>query len=261
MRSKPNSSTKHKDWCIRISRNVRLGAYLAGIFLCLMELWFHPIERAVNAWTIRRVHLLMTINDEGKHRWLGAGVIQFPADLITYAELIYDIKPEVIIETGTNYGGLAVFLATVLEKVHPGGTVVTIDIDSTKWDQESKLIPPDLMNRIVFVKGDSASTEVLEKVRNYAEGKKALVILDSLHTKEHVLSELKLYSAFVALNSYIIVNDTQHEILKIGGVETGAGAMTAIKEFLQTGDTFQIDQTLPRSLISCAPSGFLKRLK
>jgi len=99
---------------------------------------------------------------------MGVGVIQYPSDLITYAELVYQIRPEVIIETGTNYGGLAVFFATVLEGINPHVKIITVDIDSQKWDREVSegRITPKLQERIVFVRGIASQARFLRRSGN-----------------------------------------------------------------------------------------------
>src|SRR5262249_14878964 len=92
----------------------------------------------------------------------------------------------------------------------------------------------------------------------HTEGKRGLVLLDSLHTREHVLKELKLYSSFVSPGSYIIVNDTHLEIMNF--MDAGSGPMQAVRDFLKTTKEFTIDPDLPGTIISCALSGFLKRI-
>ena len=115
-----------------------------------------------------------------------------------------------------------------------------------------------MLQRIVFVKGDSVSEPVIRQIREHTEGKKRLVLLDSLHSSEHVLKELNLYSPFVSPGSYIIVNDTHLELMNIMGA--GTGPMRAVNDFLRTTTEFTIDPELPGTIISCAPSGFLKRI-
>jgi cephalosporin hydroxylase len=183
-----------------------------------------------------------------------------PSDLITYASLLYKVKPEVVIETGTNYGGLALFLASVMESINPNAKVITVDIDSSRWDREvvEGRITSRMLQRIVFVKGDSVSEPVIRQIREHTEGKKRLVLLDSLHSSEHVLKELNLYSPFVSPGSYIIVNDTHLELMNIMGA--GTGPMRAVNDFLRTTTEFTIDPELPGTIISCASSGFLKRI-
>jgi cephalosporin hydroxylase len=244
-----------------MTRRTRLAVYVAGAVICLMVALYRHLQPVVDNFAIRRVQQLVQTREEFKHRWMGVGVIQYPSDLITYAELVYQIRPEVIIETGTNYGGLAAFFATVVEGINPHVKIITVDIDSQKWDREVNegRITPKFRERIVFIKGDSVSSQVLAEVRKYASGKRGFVILDSLHSKQHVLRELNLYSQFVGEGSYLIVNDTHLEIL--GLMESEPGPFSAVRDFIRSTDDFLIDPNLPGTVLSCAPSGFLKRVK
>jgi len=246
-----------------MKRKVRLAVLGIGILFLLADTKYRFIKAGLDRWAIRRVQFLVQESEEFKNRWLGVGVIQYPSDLMAYSDLICQIRPEVIIETGTNYGGLAVFFATLLEKVNPKGTVITVDISSEKWlgTTTSGTVNPELLAKIVFIQGDSVSEATIEKIRKLAGDKKGLVILDSLHTREHVLKEMKLYSRFVAPNSYLIVNDTHLEIMGIAEHGSGNGPLTAVRQFLESNSQFAIDLEYPRSVISCAPSGFLKRIK
>jgi cephalosporin hydroxylase len=243
-----------------MTRRTRLILYLGGICIAAGAILLRKLEPALDQLAIDRVRNLAQARGEFKNRWLGVGIIQFPSDLITYASLLYKVKPEVIIETGTNYGGLAVYFATVMEKVNPNARIITVDIDSSKWDREvtGGRITSKMLERIIFVKGDSVSEAVINKIREYAEGKTGLVLLDSLHTREHVLKELKLYSSFVSPGSYVIVNDTHLETMNI--MDAGSGPLRAVKDFLNETKEFTIDPDLPGTIISCAPSGFLKRI-
>ena len=247
---------------MHMKRKVRFGLYSIGIVVFGSIALYHTFEPVLDRLAIRRVQHLAQDREEFKNRWLGVGVIQYPSDLITYAQLLYQIKPEVIVETGTNYGGLAVYFATLMEQINPEAKVLTVDIDSEKWDKEvaEGRITPRMLERIVFIKGDSVSEGVLHEVLRHANGKRGLVLLDSLHSKEHVLKELNLYSKFVAEGSYLIVNDTHLEVLGIMGPDK-EGALSAVQEFLKSTNEFVMDPSFPGTIISCSPSGFLKRNK
>jgi cephalosporin hydroxylase len=162
---------------------------------------------------------------------------------------------------GNQLWGLAAFLATVVEGINPYVKIITVDIDSQRWEREVSegRITPKFRERIVFIKGDSVSSQVLAEVAKYASGKRGFVILDSLHSKQHVLKELNLYSQFVGEGSYLIVNDTHLEIL--GLMESEPGPFSAVRDFIRSTDDFLIDPNLPGTILSCAPSGFLKRVK
>jgi cephalosporin hydroxylase len=180
-------------------------------------------------------------------RWFGIPSYQFPTDNWIMQEIISEIKPDFIIEAGTSKGGTTLFYATVLENINENGKVITVDIES-QIEKASKFRV--FKERVEFIKGDSVSSEVISKISDRVKNSKALVTLDSLHTKEHVSKELKLYSPFVSLNSYIVVQDTM-----------SPGLMEAIEEFLETNKNFEIDRSRERFLITGYPSGYLKRIK
>lgn len=132
--------------------------------------------------------------------WQGWPIVKCPLDLHQYQEIIWQTKPEAIIETGTYAGGSALFLANMLD-IQGSGDVLTIDI----------LVNPDLPEhpRIQYMQGlSSIDLRVIERVKKFCLGKKTMVILDSYHSKEHVLKELKLYAPFVSKGAYLIVEDT-----------------------------------------------------
>ena len=189
--------------------------------------------------------------------WLGVPCWKIPFDAFVIQELIFKIKPDYIIETGTNFGGSALFYASILELIGEG-TVITIDkkkkeiplSEVTKWLFDTRII------RLI---GDSISDEIVKQVYSYASNKKNLVILDSWHSKEHVLQELNLYSQLVSVDSYIIVEDTHVSGHPIKW-KWGAGPYEAVQEFLQNNDTFQIDKSCEKLLVSFNPNGFLRRV-
>ncbi len=194
--------------------------------------------------------------DSGIHRktyWFGVPVWKIPFDLWIYQEIIYELKPELIIETGTAYGGSALYMANILYLIGQG-KVITIDIDDTRKRPKHP--------RITYLKGSSVSKEILDIVKNEYKKTKGnvIVILDSDHKKEYVLKELELYNSFVSKGSYLIVEDTN-----INGnpvyEEYGHGPMEAVKEFLKKNKNFQIDKTREKFFVSFNPNGYLKRIK
>jgi cephalosporin hydroxylase len=239
-----------------------IAAYVVGAVLVLLKIGFDFFSlRSSHEDIPRKALRLAQERREFQHRWLGVGVIQYPTDLMTYAELIYRTKPEVFVETGTNYGGLAVYVATLLEKINPDAKVITVDIDGAKWREDLPKIPKGLLQRIVFIEGDSVAVSTVEQISQHAQGKKGMVLLDSDHSRRHVEKELKLYSQFVAVNNYLIVNDTHLEILEVEEMKRGEGPLTASESFLHSNPEFDVDESLPGTIISCAPSGFLKRVR
>jgi|GEM_PF-466013 cephalosporin hydroxylase len=200
--------------------------------------------------------------DRLRTTFLGIASLQYPTDNWAIQEIIAEIKPDFIVETGTNAGGTALFYATILEMLNGKGRILTVDIQ----DHDPRVVNlPVWEKRVRFLRGSSVSSDVFEKINNEVRGHKVLVTLDSLHTKDHVLKELQLYSQLVSLNSYLIVQDTQlmgHPIpLSIYSHEGREGPFEAVQEFLANNDRFVIDHSRERFLLTANPSGFLKRVK
>lgn len=245
-----------------MTRRMRIPIYLLLIALLSTALLTESIKPWRDKWVAYRALMMAEVDYHTyENSWFGIRMQQFPSDFLHYSEIINELKPEMIIETGTFYGGNAVFLATVLQHVQPTGKVITIDIDRSYWDQTltSGKIPPALLERIHFIEGDSVSDSVLTQVRELVGQKSAFVILDSLHTKDHVLKELNLYSEFVPRGSFLIVNDTHHDMLSTFHAENGP--LAAVEAFLPTRPEFQVSTKYPRDFISASLRGFLTRIK
>lgn len=199
--------------------------------------------------------------------WMGRPIIQYPQDMIAMQEIIWEIKPDLIIETGIAHGGSLIYYASLLELIG-NGEVLGIDIDIRKHNRVEIEKHP-MIKRIRMIEGSSISEDTLEQVKQFAKGKeKVIVCLDSNHTHEHVLQELKMYSPFVNKGSYIIVFDTIVENLPEGYFSQkrpwgiGNNPRTAVDEFLANNKSFEIDESIDKKLlISVAPGGYLKRIK
>ena len=184
--------------------------------------------------------------------WLGVAVGKCPFDLWIYQETINDLRPDVIIESGTGLGGSTLFFASCCDLVD-NGKVISIDIG----DQSKK----PRHKRITYLHGSSLSEEIISSIQQSLSDKdKVLVVLDSDHSMQHVLKELNIYSRFVTLDSYIIVEDTN-----IGGhpVKTGhyPGPTEAVKKFIKTNPGFTIDKSKEKFLLTFNPNGYLKKLR
>jgi cephalosporin hydroxylase len=199
--------------------------------------------------------------------WMGRPIIQYPQDMVMMQELIWSVKPDLIIETGIAHGGSLIYYASILELIG-NGRVLGIDIDIREHNRKEIENHP-MYKRINMIEGSSISEEVASKVRNQAAGKeKILVCLDSNHTHDHVLAELNLYAPLVSVNSYIVVFDTIVEDLPEGyfsqkrpwGISNNP--KTAVQEFLAGNNGFEIDHSIDNKLlISVAPGGYLKRIQ
>ena len=205
-------------------------------------------------------------------KWMGRPIIQYPQDIVAVQELIWEIKPDLIIETGVAHGGSAVFFASLLElNALSGGPkdaeVWCIEIDLRAHNREAVLIHP-MYPRLRIFDGSSLDEKIAQEVSQKAsQCKRVMVILDSNHTHEHVLAELNLYASLVSVESYCVVFDTVIEDLE--GVEfvdrawgKGNNPKTAVAEFLKTNSNFVVDIAIDEKLlISVAPGGYLKRVK
>ncbi len=195
--------------------------------------------------------------------WLGRPIIQYPQDILALQEIIFKVKPEIIVEAGIARGGSIIFSASMLELIGSPAEVLGIDIDIRSHNREAILAHP-MSKRIQLLQGSSVSAETIAEVKKRVGNKKALVILDSNHTYEHVKQELELYSPLVQKDSYLIVFDTVIDDLSdelSAGRPWGYknGPKKAVDEFLQKTNRFEIDEEIQNKLmITAAPSGYLK---
>jgi cephalosporin hydroxylase len=198
--------------------------------------------------------------------WLGRPIIQLPTDMIAIQELIWAIKPDVVIETGVAHGGSLILSASILELIGHG-TVIGIDIDIRTHNRraitEHKLAP-----RITLIEGSSIDPAVIAQVHEYTQtAQKVLVFLDSNHTHDHVFAELNAYAHLVSIGSYCVVFDTFVEDMPEDYVWTGRpwgkgnNPKTAVWAWLTQHPEFEIDRSIEdRLLITSAPDGFLRRV-
>ena len=199
--------------------------------------------------------------------WLGRPIIQFPQDIVAMQEIIWNVKPEIIIETGIAHGGSLIFYASMLELLGGDGKVLGIDVDIREHNRVEIEKHP-MFKRITMLQGSSIDKEVAARVRTVAKGKeKVLVVLDSNHMHDHVLNELRLYSPLVTKGSYLVVFDTVIEDMPKGSFpdrpwDKGNNPKTAVWEFLKTTDRFVVDKEVQdKLLITVAPDGYLKCIK
>ncbi len=200
--------------------------------------------------------------------WMGRPIIAFPQDMIAMQEIIWEVKPDLIIETGVAHGGSIVYYASLLELIGGDGLVVGIDIDIRKHNRDL-IEAHSMMKRIKLIEGSSLSEEVVNEVKKIAAAKKIIMVcLDSNHTHDHVLEELKLYAPLTTIGSYCVVFDTIVEDMPADwdwGIRpwgVGNNPKTAVHKFLETTDDFKIDKSIDHKiLISVAPEGYLKRVE
>lgn len=200
--------------------------------------------------------------------WMGRPIIAYPQDMLAMQEIIWELKPDLIIEAGIAHGGSLVYYASLLELLGGEGLVLGLDIDIRSHNRDLIETHP-MMKRVQMIEGDSTSLEIASQVYEIAKDKKrVLVCLDSNHTHDHVLKELHLYAHLVSVGSYCVVFDTIVEELPSdympGGRDWNPGnnPKTAVFDFLNFNEDFEIDKSIDNKiLISVAPDGYLKRVK
>lgn len=203
--------------------------------------------------------------------WMGRPIIQYPQDILAVQEIIWSVKPDLIIETGIAHGGSLIFSASMLElNAISGGPqdaeVLGIDIDIRTHNRAAIEAHP-MARRITMIEGSSVALEVIAQTKEKAAGKRSvLVLLDSNHTHGHVLAELEAYAHLVTVGSYCVAFDTVIEDMPEGtfsGRPWGKGnnAKTAVREFLKRHPQFEIDKSIQHKLlITVAPDGYIKRV-
>lgn len=197
--------------------------------------------------------------------WMGRPIIQFPQDIVAMQEIIWQVRPQLIIETGIAHGGSIVFYASILELIGEG-KVLGIDVE-IRPDNRRAIESHPMFKRIRLIEGSSVDSHVVDEARRLAEGQRTLVVLDSNHTHEHVLAELQLYGPLVSVESYCVVMDTVIEDMPSDSFPDrpwgrGNNPKTAVWEYLRTHPEFEIDSGIQQKLlITVAPDGYLKRVR
>lgn len=215
------------------------------------------------------------------YSWMGRPIIQYPQDMAAMQELVWQVKPDLIIETGIAHGGSLImnasFLALlelseaaengqVVDPKKPKRKVLGIDIDIRPHNLEAIKAHP-MSNRIDMIQGSSIAPEIINQVKEYSKAYKTILIsLDSNHTHEHVLAELEAYAPLTSVNSYCVVFDGVVEDMpqELSGDRPwgpGNNPKTAVWEYLKSHSEFEIDKSVQNKLlITVAPDGYLKRI-
>lgn len=214
------------------------------------------------------------------YSWLGRPIIQYPQDMVAIQELIWKIRPDLVIETGIAHGGSLILSASMLALLDycdavesgqlldpktPRRRVLGIDIDIRAHNREAIEAHP-MAHRIDMIQGSSVDTAIIRQVHAKAAGhERVLVMLDSNHTHAHVLAELDAYAPLVGSGSYCVVFDTVIEDLPAGMYpdrpwDVGDNPKTAVREFLSRNQDFVVDEDIEaKLLITVAPGGYLRR--
>ena len=210
------------------------------------------ISRRLDVRAVSRAHDVFYASDAWtKATWLGAQALKNPLDLWVYQEILFETRPELIVETGTYRGGSALYLASICDLLG-AGEVVSIDIERVRDDYPEH-------PRITYLGGRSSTDPgLLDEVRSRAEGRPTLVVLDSDHSQGHVEAELAAYAPLVPVGGYVIVEDSN-----IGQIRSDLmpGPLQAIGTFLRSTDEFEVDRDREKFLITFNPSGYLRRVR
>jgi cephalosporin hydroxylase len=212
--------------------------------------------------------------------WMGRPVIQYPQDMVAVQELIWKVRPDLVIETGIAHGGSLVLSASMLalldlcDAIEKGVTidprksrrkVIGVDIDIRAHNREAIEAHP-MASRIQMIQGSSIAPETVTEVRRAAEGYgRVMVFLDSMHTHQHVLGELAAYAGLVSVGSYCVVFDTFVEDMPADLFPDrpwapGDNPRTAVRQWLESHPGFQVDADIELRLqVTVAPGGFLQR--
>lgn len=191
--------------------------------------------------------------------WLGAACLKSPHDVWIYQEILVETRPTLIIETGTAWGGSAHFLGCVLDAMHAheathDGRIVTIDTET----RDNEIGHP----RVTKIKASSLAPKTIAQVRSMiGPSDRVMLILDSLHNRDHVYAELVAYGPMVTPGCYAIVEDSNingHPVHTDFAPDQGPGPFEAVVDYLQTTDRFEIDRTREKLLMTLNPCGYLR---
>lgn len=196
--------------------------------------------------------------------WLGRPIIQYPADIVALQQLIWEYRPTLIVETGVAHGGALILYASMLELIGGPGEVIGVEVEFRSHNREAVEQHP-MAKRVRVIQGSSVDPMVVQQVREAAHAhERVMIVLDSFHTHEHVLEELRLYSPLVRVGGPLIVFGTS-----VGEIDPDIdlkrpwnqqqNPKSALDQFMRENDRFEVDRELNDSLlITDAPGGYLR---
>ncbi|SRR5581483_5593658 len=215
-----------------------------------------PVARAARQWLVDTFHTHYYYQGGWREStWLGVPVLQCPGDLLVLQQIMWETRPDVILETGTFYGGSTLFFATIFDLIG-AGSVVSVDIDQSHVNASVRDHP-----RVTLLRGDSTAPETRASVLPHLEGRRAMLFLDADHRREAVLAELHAYADFVPEGCYAVVADSNIDGHPVRFVDTQPyrGPWDAIHEFLRGRDDFEVDASRHLHLVTFHPDGYLRR--
>lgn len=220
---------------------------------------------------LKRLALDFVVQSDRHHyayqwSWLGMPVIQLPEDILTTQEIIWETKPDVIIETGVAWGGSIVMYASILELIGKG---MVVGVDRTLPEHvQNDIMKYPFSRRIKLFEGSSIAPETVEQVKACIEpGQTVMVLLDSNHSHQHVLDELRIYAPLVTVGQYLVVSDTIVEDIppqthRPRPWGPGDNPKTALRAYLKETDAFERDAYYNGKLLATfTPDGYQRRVK
>lgn len=205
--------------------------------------------------------------------WMGIPIIKYPNDIIALQEILWETKPDLVIETGIAHGGSIIFLASILSMINKTSKVIGIDLEIRKHNLKMIKQNNFYKKNITLIESSSTDPNLIKKLRKRCRGKKVMVILDSAHSHDHVLKELEIYSTLVSKNQFLIVEDTFEEyypkdfFLHLGTSKVrpetnkGNNPQTALNKFLKNNKKFSISNEYNKKLgISQNFDSYLKKI-
>jgi cephalosporin hydroxylase len=196
--------------------------------------------------------------------WMGRPIIQFGSDMVMLQMLLWESQPDIFVETGIAHGGSLIYTASLMELIGKG-KVIGIDVEIRPHNRTAIEAHP-MFKRISMIEGSSVDATTISELEKQLEpGKKVMVMLDSNHSREHVLKEIELYSKYIPVGSYLIVQDGAQKW--VADIPRGKAEwihdnpLSAIDDFLATNDDFIVDESYTKLGISSSPGGYLKRIK
>jgi cephalosporin hydroxylase len=226
----------------------RIGAPVERARGFVLRPFRRPLEASI-VWAFHRLYYSYGSRTWSNTYWLGTQTQKCPLDLWIYQEILHELRPAAIVETGTASGGSAQFMASVCDLLGKG-EIVSIDIEDR---------PRPSHPRVTYLTGSSTAPEIVDRAKAFVSGRSpVLVILDSDHSREHVAGELRCYAPLVTSGSYLIVEDTNvngHPVL----ADFGPGPMEALHEFIAESDEFEVDPSREKFMLTFNPRGYLRK--
>lgn len=230
---------------------------LAGILLVLAIAYVFRLKLllAFRSLIARLFHIIFYASSErtwANTKWMGATILKNPFDMWVYQELLFEKKPDLLIECGTNKGGSALYFANMFDLIG-NGRIVSVDINNNP----GKPIHPRIEYLVMSSTSDECMQELQKRIR---PGEKVMAVLDSDHSMKHVRRELELYGPIVSTGQYMVVEDSNvngHPVTR----SYGPGPMEAIHDFLKVNRDFQIDEGREKFMVTFFPDGWLRKVR